>query len=161
MRCGKNKTKGKGTSQALNHPEPEKCWLLEEAQDTILTISPEGRWIVCGVCLFKNLFNKRMLANVPRAMMASFPRREPQELNSLGVRLITKVGEKLVQGTERLNLAYTMKGEKKSQTQYFCKSTKYCSPRQKNVSIASTEGPLRGSRCDGESATSQHQPRVL
>lgn len=74
---GKNKTQGKVTVQALNHPEPEKCWLLEEAEDIILTTSPEGRWIVCGACLFKNLFNKRMLANVPRAMMASFPRREP------------------------------------------------------------------------------------
>ena len=34
MRCGKNKTKGKGTSQALNHPEPEKCcpWTLGQKE---------------------------------------------------------------------------------------------------------------------------------
>lgn len=57
--------------------EPDKCRPLNQAEDTILTISPEGRCIVCGACLFRNLFNKRMLANVPRAMMASLPRREP------------------------------------------------------------------------------------
>lgn len=63
--------------QIYSHPEPDTCWLLKEAEDPILTTSPEGRCIVCGACLFKNLFNKRMLANVPRAMMASLPRREP------------------------------------------------------------------------------------
>lgn len=31
----------------------------------------------------------------------------------------------------------------------------------KSVSIASTEGTMRGGRCDGESIASQHQPTVL
>ncbi len=43
--------------------------------------------MVHGACLFMNLLRRRMLANVPRAMTASFPRREPYELNSLGASL--------------------------------------------------------------------------
>ena len=37
-----------------------------------------------------NLFTSRMLAKVPRAMTASFPRRDPYELNSRGVSLQNK-----------------------------------------------------------------------
>ncbi len=43
--------------------------------------------MVHGACLFMNLLRRRMFANVPRAMTASFPRREPYELNSLGASL--------------------------------------------------------------------------
>ena len=72
---GKISPRGSASARAVA-PRARETLALAGA-DTILTISPEGRWIVCGACLFKNLFNKRMLANVPRAMMASFPRREP------------------------------------------------------------------------------------
>ena len=40
-----------------------------------------------GPALFINLLTSLMLANVPRDMTASLPRREPYELNSLGVNL--------------------------------------------------------------------------
>ena len=43
--------------------------------------------MVFGMALPMNLFNNRMLANVPRDITASLPRREPYELNSLGVKL--------------------------------------------------------------------------
>lgn len=45
-----------------------------------LTVSPLGRWTVCGACLLRNLLKSRMLAKVPLAMTASLPRREPYEL---------------------------------------------------------------------------------
>lgn len=51
------------------------------------TVFPVGKWMVWGACFFRNLLKRRMLANVPLAMTASFPRREPYELYSLGVTL--------------------------------------------------------------------------
>ena len=48
-------------------------------------VSPEGKCRVFGPGLLMNLFTSRMLANVPRAMTESFPRRAPYELNSRGV----------------------------------------------------------------------------
>ena len=52
-----------------------------------LTVSPEGMWIVFGAAFPMNLLTRRMLAKVPRAIRASLPRRDPNELNSLGVSL--------------------------------------------------------------------------
>ena len=55
-----------------------------------LTTSPDGIWIVLGAALPMNLFTSRILANVPRDITASFPRREPYELNSRDVNLKTR-----------------------------------------------------------------------
>lgn len=44
------------------------------------TVSPLGRWRVCGACLLRNLLKRRMLAKVPLVITASLPRREPYEL---------------------------------------------------------------------------------
>lgn len=52
-------------------------------------MSPEGLWIVLGAALPMNLLTSLILANVPRAITASFPRREPYELNSRGASLKT------------------------------------------------------------------------
>ena len=43
--------------------------------------------MVLGPAFPMNLLRSRMLANVPRAMTASLPRRDPYELNSRGVSL--------------------------------------------------------------------------
>ena len=53
-------------------------------------MSPDGQCLVLGPALSKNLLTNRILANVPRAITASFPLRDPYELNSLGVRLMKK-----------------------------------------------------------------------
>jgi hypothetical protein len=58
--------------------------------DISLTISPEGMWSVLGPACPTNLLTRRMFANVPRAITASFPLREPYELNSRGVNLNRK-----------------------------------------------------------------------
>jgi len=44
-------------------------------------------YAVFGMALPMNLFTSRMFAKVPLAITASLPRREPYELNSLGVNL--------------------------------------------------------------------------
>ena len=41
------------------------------------TVSPEGMWMVLGPAFPINLFTSLMLAKVPRAITASFPRRDP------------------------------------------------------------------------------------
>ena len=46
-----------------------------------LTCSFDGRWTVFAPALPMNLLIKRVLANVPRDMIASLPRRDPYELN--------------------------------------------------------------------------------
>lgn len=42
-----------------------------------VTSSLVGKYIVLGAALFKNLLTNRMLAKVPLAIIASFPRLEP------------------------------------------------------------------------------------
>lgn len=63
-----------------------------DATGRILTVSSEGKCMVWGACLLRNLFSKRMFAKVPLAITASLPRREPYELNSLGVNLKRQKG---------------------------------------------------------------------
>lgn len=46
---------------------------------------------VFGPVALTNLFTNRILANVPLAMISSFPRLEPYELKSLGVMLKNKI----------------------------------------------------------------------
>lgn len=66
-------------------------FLSRESHNTYVyhTVSPEGLWIVLGAALPMNLLTSLILANVPRAITASFPRREPYELNSRGASLKT------------------------------------------------------------------------
>ena len=52
-------------------------------------------WTVFGAAFPMNLFTSRILANVPRAITASLPRREPYELNSRGVNLQAKDYKKI------------------------------------------------------------------
>ena len=52
-----------------------------------LTTSLEGICCVFGAAFPMNLFIRRILAKVPRAITQSLPRREPYELNSLGFNL--------------------------------------------------------------------------
>ena len=49
------------------------------------TSSPLGQCLVLGPGLSMNLLTKRILAKVPRDIMASLPRLEPYELKSRGV----------------------------------------------------------------------------
>ena len=51
------------------------------------TVSPDGMWTVFGPVWPTSLLKRRMLANVPRDMTSSFPRRDPYELKSRGVNL--------------------------------------------------------------------------
>lgn len=60
---------------------------MTDINDNPQTSSPDGTCRVRGPALLKNLLTSRMLANVPRAITASLPRREPYELNSRGVNL--------------------------------------------------------------------------
>lgn len=52
-----------------------------------LTVSLDGMCNVFGPALPINLFSSLILANVPRAITSSFPRLDPYELNSRGLRL--------------------------------------------------------------------------
>lgn len=56
-----------------------------------LTSCPLGMCNVFGPVTLTNLFTNRILANVPLAMISSFPRLEPYELKSLGVMLKNKI----------------------------------------------------------------------
>ena len=62
-------------------------WFKQQPNQKLQSPLPDGRWTVLGPALFMNLLTSLMLANVPRDMTASLPRREPYELNSLGVNL--------------------------------------------------------------------------
>lgn len=58
------------------------------AQSKTSMMSPEGKCLVRGPGVPpSNLLTKRVLANVPLAIMASLPLLDPYELNSRGVNL--------------------------------------------------------------------------
>ena len=77
------------TQRARRSKKSHACinWFKQQPNQKLQSPLPDGRWTVLGPALFMNLLTSLMLANVPRDMTASLPRREPYELNSLGVNL--------------------------------------------------------------------------
>ena len=59
-------------------------WAYSWAASKTSRTFPDGMWIVLGAALPMNLLTRRMLPNVPLAMMASLPLLDPKLLNSRG-----------------------------------------------------------------------------
>lgn len=68
--------------------------------------------MVCGPAFDINLFTRRMLAKVPRAIISSLPLLDPYELKSFGVNLKHKnsaVSERISLGTKIMHMRTEMR----------------------------------------------------